>query len=228
MKAIFFDVDNTLYDSTRQVEAARSNAVDAMIDAGLPMGREACVKMLDKIVGEYGSNYENHFDVLAKRAGFTGEKARIIAAGIVAYHNTKVSMLHPFPDTIPTLLALRDSGHELGVITDGASVKQWEKLIRLGLQHFFHQVVITDEVGMKKPSVELYRLAAKRVGCSPSECVMVGDRLDFDIEPSKRAGMVSVRILQGKYKSQKVTETNKPDHSIKTISGLSKVIRTLK
>ena len=57
---------------------------------------------------------------------------------------------------------------------------------------------------------------------------MVGDRLDFDIEPSKRAGMVSVRILQGKYKSQKVTETNKPDHSIKTISGLLKVIRTLK
>lgn len=228
MKAVLFDIDNTLYDSTMQAQAARRNAVDAMIDAGLPGPRERGLSVLNKIVEEYGSNYEGHFNVLVKRLGMSKDTTRVVAAGIVAYHNTKVSMLHPFPDTVPTLLSLRDKGFRLGVVTDGTPVKQWEKLIRLGLQHFFHTVVITDEVGMKKPSVELYKLAARRIGCDTKDCVMVGDRLDSDISGAKRAGMVTVRILQGKYKKQKPTSANRPDFSIKNISGLLKVIGTLK
>ena len=58
MKAIFFDIDNTLYDSTTQVEAARNNAVDAMMEAGLHIPKKKCLRILDDIVREYGSNYE--------------------------------------------------------------------------------------------------------------------------------------------------------------------------
>ncbi len=228
MKAVFFDIDNTLYDSTIQVETARRNAVDAMIEAGLPVERDKCLKILDDIVQAYGSNYEKHFDVLIKRLGLTRENFHIIAAGIVAYHNTKISMLHTFPDTVPTLLKLRDAGLTLGVITEGSPVKQWEKLIRLGLQHFFHKVIITDEVGLKKPSPELFKLAAKQIGCDSSECLMVGDRLDTDIDGAKKAGMMTVRVLQGKYKDQKITKSNKPDYTIRSLSGLLKIIQNLK
>jgi putative hydrolase of the HAD superfamily len=228
MNAVFFDIDNTLHDSTTQTETARRNAIDAMIEAGLPMSKGKGVSMLNEIVKAYGSNYQKHFNILIKRLGIRGENTHIIAAGIVAYHNTKISTLHPFPDTIPTLLKLRDNGFKLGVITQGIAVKQWEKLIRLGLQHFFHTVIITDEVGIKKPSPELYKLAAKKIGAKPEECLMVGDRLDTDIEGAKKAGMKTIRILQGKYKTQKVTKKNKPDYTIKSLSGLLKIIRTLK
>ena len=228
MKAIFFDIDNTLYDSTTQVETARINAVDSMIEAGLRISRKKGIELLNEIVRSYGSNYEKHFNVLIKRLGARGENPHVIAAGIVAYHNTKISMLHPFPDTIPTLLKLRDAGFRLGVITQGVSFKQWEKLIRLGLQHFFDSVIITDEVGIKKPSPGLYKLAARKIGAKPEECIMVGDRLDTDIEGAKRAGMKTVRILQGKYKNQKVTNKNKPDYTIRNLSSLLNIIQTLK
>jgi putative hydrolase of the HAD superfamily len=228
MKAVFFDIDNTLHDSTTQVETARSNAVDAMIEAGLPINKKKCLEILEDVVESYGSNYEKHFNVLMKRIGIPRENYQIIAAGIVAYHNTKISMLHPFPDTIPTLLKLRNIGLKLGVITQGKPVKQWEKLIRLGLQHFFDEVIITDEVGLKKPSADLFRYAAKKIGVKPEECVMVGDRLDTDIEGAKKVGMKTVRVLQGKYKQQKVTKKNKPDYTIKNLSSMLKIIRTLK
>lgn len=223
VKAILFDVDNTLYDSTRQVETARKNAIEAMIEAGLPTTAAKGIKLLDEIVGTYGSNYEGHFDILLKRLGLV-PSPHIVAAGIVAYHNSKISMLRPFPDTVPTLLALRDRDLKLGVITDGVPVKQWEKLIRLGLQHFFHTVIITDEVGIRKPSPELYKYAAGRLKVPTSECLMVGDRLDSDILGAHQAGMKTVRILQGKYQLQKATKKNKPDYTINSLSGLLTII----
>lgn len=223
IKAIFFDIDNTLYDSTRQTETARRTAVEAMVEAGLPTTAEKGLKLLNEIVEAYGSNYDNHFGVLMKRLR-TSQNTHIIAAGIVAYHNTKISMLRPFPDTIPTLLKLRGMNYKLGIITDGIPVKQWEKLIRLGLQHFFHAVIITDEIGIRKPSPKLYSAAADEIGVPVKNCMMVGDRLNTDILGAKKAGMATVRILQGKYSNEKSTKENEPDYIIKTLSDLLKIV----
>jgi len=155
-----------------------------MIEAGLETDIEDGLKDLKQIVDEYGSNYENHFDVLLEKHG-CGGNPRILAAGILAYHNTKSAYLVPFPDTVPTLLTLRQRGYRIGVITEGRSVKQWEKLISLGLQHFFHVVLVSEDVKMQKPDAELFREAARRIGCMPKEAVMVGDRLDKDIAGGK-------------------------------------------
>ena len=126
IKAVFFDVDNTLYDSTLQVEMVRRNAIKAMIEAGMEITEEEGLEVLKDIVGRMGANYEHHFDDLLKKYGYDSNP-RVIAAGIVAYHTTKTAYLVPFPDTVPTILALRDRGYKLGVITEGRSVKQWEK-----------------------------------------------------------------------------------------------------
>ncbi len=224
IKAVFFDVDNTLYDSTLQVEMVRQNAIKAMIEAGMDITEEEGLEALKDIVGRMGSNYEHHFDDLLKKYGYESNP-RIIAAGIVAYHTTKAAYLVPFPDTVPTILSLRDRGYKLGVITEGRSVKQWEKLIRLGLQHFFHTVVISEEIKRQKPDEEIFRTAAKRAGCHPEEAVMVGDRLDKDIIGAKKAGMVTVQIMKGKYCEHKPeSKDEEPDYVIPTLKELLKIL----
>jgi putative hydrolase of the HAD superfamily len=225
IKAVFFDIDNTLYDSALQVEMVRRNAIKAMIEAGLDIDAEEGLKALQEIVALKGSNYQNHFDELLKKYGCEGNP-RILAAGIVAYHNTKLSYLVPFPDTIPTLLTLRQRGYKIGVITEGRSVKQWEKLISLGLQHFFHAVLISEEVQKQKPDVEIFITAAKRIGYEPGESAMVGDRLDKDIIGAKAAGMTTIQILKGKYSDKRPTcPGEEPDYIVPDLKGVLSILK---
>jgi putative hydrolase of the HAD superfamily len=224
IKAIFFDIDNTLYDSTLQVELARRNAVKAMIEAGLDLEEDNALEELKKIVEEYGSNYNQHFNRLLERFNYK-ENPRIIAAGVVAYHNTKLAYLNPFPDTIPTLLTLRDVGYKLGVITDGKAIKQWEKIIRLGIQHFFHSVTVSETVGEEKPSPKIFQRAVEELNCKVNESVMVGDRLDKDILGANKAGMVSVQIVRGKYKNEKPKNPEEePDYLISNLGEILNII----
>jgi len=224
IKAVFFDVDDTLYDSTLQAEVARRNAIKAMIEAGLNLDEERAMKSLQRIVKKFGSNYQRHFNELLKESK-QGDGIRIIAAGMVAYHNTKMAHLVPFSDTVPSLLSLRDSGYKLGAITNGLAVKQWEKLIRLGIQHFFDVVIISEEVGRNKPDREMFELAAKRIGCKPKESAMVGDRIDRDISGANKAGMLTVQILKGKHQENIPKKPEEePDYVISELRDVLEVL----
>ncbi|RLI92324.1 MAG: haloacid dehalogenase [Candidatus Altiarchaeales archaeon] len=225
IRALFFDIDDTLYDSTLQANLARESAIKAMIEAGLDVNEEKAMSSLREIVRKFGSNYSYHFDELLKKFGYD-PNPRIVAAGVVAYHTTKIAYLVPFPDTIPTLLRLRDLGYRLGIITDGISVKQWEKLIRLGLQHFFHSVTISSDVGREKPDPEIFKIAIKNAGCKPKEAIMVGDRPDRDISGANKVGMVTVQIAKGKYRWVKPRdESEKPDYTISTLADILDILK---
>jgi putative hydrolase of the HAD superfamily len=226
IKAIFFDIDDTLYDSSRQASLARKNAVKAMIEAGLDVSEEESIYALKEIVEKFGSNHPHHFDELLKEFSYN-PNPRIIAAGVVAYHTTKIAYLVPFPDTIPTLLSLRDSEYKLGIITDGISVKQWEKVIRLGLQHFFHSVTISSDVGRGKPDPEIFKIAVEKTGYIPGETLMVGDRIDRDISGANKAGMVTAQIMKGRYKRSKPRdESEEPDYIISKLSDILSILET--
>jgi putative hydrolase of the HAD superfamily len=99
----------------------------------------------------------------------------------------------PFSDTLPTLLELRQCGVKLGVVSNGKPVKQWEKLIRLGLQHFFHTVVISEKDG--KPSPKPLLEAASNLGVKPNECLMVGDK-ESDVVAAKKAGVKCAQLVK--------------------------------
>lgn len=225
IKAVLFDVDNTLYDNSKQVELARRNAIESMAEAGLKLPTEEALKVLDDIVKKHGPNYDKHFDMLVESDG-DGPKPRVVAAGIVAYHNTKIAHLKPFPDTTRTLLKLKDMGYKLGVITEGTDLKQWEKIIRLGLQHFFDVVFISREVNEDKSSGRLFKAALEELGLKPGECMYVGDKLNRDVLGANRAGMTSVRILKGRYKDEKPkNKDEKPDYQINHLEELLDILK---
>ncbi len=192
LKWVFFDIDNTLFNSKELAEQARKNAIRAMIDAGLPAKSvNLAYRKLMKIVNKYSSNYPHHFNKLIEEYNVRKNKSQIVAAGVVAYHDTKFAYLKPFPDVVPTLLKLSKK-YKLGIITNGRAVKQWDKLIRLGLQHFFDMVIISEEVGFKKPDLRIFEIAIKKAKCKPSEAVMIGDRED-DMA-AKEIGMKTINI----------------------------------
>lgn len=221
--AVFFDIDDTLYDSTKLTTTARRNSVRAMIDAGLKGDEDEIFEILQKIIKKYGSNYPKHYDELLKELGLPWNP-KIIAAGVVAYEHTKAGFLKPFPGVVPTLLKLKNK-YKLGVISNGLAVKQWEKLVALGLHHFFEVVVTSQEVGYEKPQKEIFEIAIKKLKLKPEQCIMVGDRLDIDIAGAKLAGMKTIRIKKGKYAKMKPSkEDEKPDYEIKEFEELLDIL----
>ncbi len=85
---------------------------------------------------------------------------------------------------------------QLGIITNGIPAEQREKLRRSGLLQYFddRHIVISGEVGMKKPDPAIFRLAAERMGVPCEECAFVGDLFGRDILGAHRAGMTPVWI----------------------------------
>ncbi len=193
IKAVFFDIDDTLYDTSGFAELARKAALRAMIDAGLPLTHQDAYTLLREIIKEKGSNYNKHFNILTKRV-LGEENPLLIALGMITYHNVKFALLRLFPDTMSTLIYLKKNNYQLGAISNGLTIKQWEKLIRLGLYHFFDDVVTSQEAGSEKPDIEIFQMALNRMGCQAEKSIMVGNKFNEDIIGATNAGMSAILV----------------------------------
>ena len=193
IKAVFFDIDDTLYDTSGFARLARKAAINVMIDAGLPLSSDEAYKLLKEIIKEKGSNYDKHFNILTEKV-FGEEKPLLIALGMITYHNVKFALLRLFPKTPSTLIYLKSKGYQLGVISDGITIKQWEKLIRLGLHHFFDEVVTSEEAGVAKPDERIFQLALNRMGCQAKKSIMIGNKFNKDIVGALNIGMSAILV----------------------------------
>lgn len=206
IKAVFFDIDNTLYDSKTLSQMARRNSVIAMIDAGLKVSFDRAMKKLNEIIEKYGANYPKHYNKLLESFGIKSHK--IVAAGVVAYEKTKHAYLRPFPGVVPALLELKKN-YRLGIISNGLAIKQWEKLINLNLHHFFDVVITSEEAGYEKPDKKIFEIALKEIKAEPGEAVMIGDKEIEDIKGAKSIGMHAINIKALKNFSEIIREIKK-------------------
>jgi putative hydrolase of the HAD superfamily len=230
LKAIFFDIDDTLYSTYEFSEMARENAIRAMISAGLRMSKEELRQELDEIVHEFSSNYEYHFDKLLMRIPRRFYKginpAVLIAAGVVAYHDTKFRHLNAYEDALEVLKLLYNSDLILGIITAGITIKQSEKLIRLKVMPYLtpSAIFISDQIGISKPNVKLYQRACSDLNIRPSESMYIGDNPMHDIDPPNQIGMVTVRNFRSSRYLDQQSQTE-PDYEIHNFWDLLDILR---
>lgn len=71
-----------------------------------------------------------------------------------------------------------------------------------GLDRYFTRLLLSDELGIAKPDERIFHIALEALGIEPERVAMLGDRLDLDIEPSRRLGMLAVRIRRGPFACQ--------------------------
>ena len=227
VRCILFDIDDTLYDSTLQMSTARMNAIRAMTETGLPTEVETTYKVLEKIVEKYGPHYSRHFDELLERLGLKWDP-RVIASGVIAYRETSAAYLKPYPDTVPTLLKLRDQGYRLGVVSEGRAVKQWQKLVQLGVQHIPHLVIISEELGLEALDSSLFKAALERTDAQPGETIFVGSKLEPDIASANGVGVITVRIRKGKNRIETPERDEAtPKYEIDRLSEIFDVIKKI-
>jgi putative hydrolase of the HAD superfamily len=84
--------------------------------------------------------------------------------------------------------AARESGIRTGLISNSWGTSRYDRAL---LAELFDGVVISGEVGMRKPTPEIYRLGAEAIALAPEQCAFVDD-LAFNLKPARELGMATV------------------------------------
>lgn len=220
IKAILFDLDNTLIDFMRMKRNSCEAGISAMIDAGLKIKKEKALKKLFKLYDKYGLEDDKIFQKFLKEE--VGRiDYRILANAIVAYRNVRTSYLRPYPHTDYVLIKLKSRGVKLGIVTDAPRLKAWIRLMAMKIGNFFDVVVAYEDTGKLKPHDLPFKAALKKLGLKASECLMVGDMPHRDIEGARNLGM---KTCFARYGNSKVGRS-KADYEIKDIKELLKIVR---
>jgi putative hydrolase of the HAD superfamily len=232
LDAVLFDLDDTLVPTTAFARQARLNAVRAMVAAGLAVPVERAARELEEVIAEFSSNYEAHYDKLLLRLGPEATRgvnpALVVAAGVVAYHDTKFRELRPYPDVLPLLAGLRGAGVRCGILTHGWTVKQAEKLVRLGLVPLLEPgaVFISDQIGISKPNPKLWSAALAAMGVAPARAMYVGDHPEHDVQPPKSLGMAVAWASRGaRVEAPDWAAGLGPDHVVRDFVELAAILR---
>jgi epoxide hydrolase-like predicted phosphatase len=91
-------------------------------------------------------------------------------------------------EMLEAVLRARQGGVRTGLISNSWGTRRYDREL---LGRLFDGIVISGEVGMRKPTPAIYELGAERTGLDPADCVFVDD-LSFNLEPASELGMGTV------------------------------------
>jgi HAD superfamily hydrolase (TIGR01549 family) len=83
-----------------------------------------------------------------------------------------------------------------------------------GLDRHFEALLLSDEIKVAKPDERIFRMALDALGLEPDQVAMLGDRLDLDVEPARRIGMLAVRIRRGPFAIQEPLHDDERPHLV--------------
>ncbi|MDK9698915.1 MAG: HAD-IA family hydrolase [bacterium] len=195
IRAILFDLDNTLVDFLRMKNAGVDAAIVAMRDAGLSLDEEVLRRRIFAIYREYGIEYQEVFDRLLE--GFPTPSPRLLAAAISGYQRAWHNHLEPYPGVRVTLAGLLKRGVLLGVVSDAPRKQAWLRLVEAGIEVFFDTVVAFEDTGKQKPHAAPFQLAMTRLGVGSGETLMVGDWPERDVHGAQALGVKTVFARYG-------------------------------
>jgi len=197
---IFFDLDHTLWD----FEANSKTALQILFDNNL--------QNRDFTFDTFFSSYKEVNDFCWKqyRTGNMGkEELRVKRFADTflkfGFKDDKLSNqfadqyleISPYqtqlmPGTISLLGSLKNKGYPLHIITNGFEEVQTIKIRECGLNPYFDEIIISEQLKHNKPHPSVFRFAIEKVKTTAETSLMIGDNLEVDILGAKGVGMDGV------------------------------------
>jgi putative hydrolase of the HAD superfamily len=196
IRAVFFDLDNTLTDFMRMKELAVDAAIHGMVDAGLKLAPDVAKNKIYRVYDREGIEFQQVFDhFLMEELGRIDHK--LLAAAIVAYRRVRESALVLYPHVQLTLVELAKRGLKLAVVTDAPKTQAWLRLCHLNLHHIFDLVITYEDTREKKPSRAPFTAALAGLELRPEEVLMIGDWPERDMVGAQNVGIQTVFARYG-------------------------------
>jgi HAD superfamily hydrolase (TIGR01509 family) len=215
-RAVLFDWDGTLADSTDVVVAAFQQVLQ---EAGCMVSREFIQRRI-------GIGAENTFrEALASaEMAFTAEKLEQLVERKVQVEIDMADKVRLFDGALELLKSL---DHRMKVAL--ASMNNGRVIHRLlramEIRQYFDVVVTVDDVLRSKPDPEIFQRCAQHLALSLKECVVVEDSI-FGVQAAKTAGMRCIAVLTGAYSQVELREGN-PDLLVQSVKEREMILSFL-
>lgn len=197
IKAVIFDIDNTMYDFDKANEAALT-AIGVYGKENFGMEPEETIPLVKKCMdivaertGEDCAAMHSRmlrFQCFLEEIGSTDYEKALEMYEL--YWGTVLKVMEPEQGLTALLARLKKRGIKLGIGSDMTARMQYKKLIKLGVLQYLDFLVVSEEAGAEKPSPRFFDLCVKKAGCKPEECVFIGDSLKKDVIGAAEYGMV--------------------------------------
>ncbi len=204
--SVLFDLDNTLLNRTAGFESfcrELYHTSGAMGDTYTE--QEAVELMLDWDAQGMRTREDFFKNVLGQWPGTFRDLHQAMQVFIESYPRLLVLE----PRTRALLEDLQDADLPTGIVTNGGTIMQSNKIRESGLEGLVGTVVISEEAGVSKPDPRIFEQALSQIQASPSSTLFVGDNPEADILGAKGLGMPTAWLHNGQ---EWPLEQKKPDY----------------
>ena len=222
IKGIVWDLDNTLFDYMRYKRLAIDAAAEAMIDAGLKIGKNALIEEIYRIYWNPNNTIEDQ-NVLEKVLQKVNNEInyKYLAAGITGYRASRENNMVTYPHVHFTLTKLLKKGIPMIILSDAPKKEVWLRMYKLRLKFYFEEVITAQDIGVWKPDPKMFQAAQVALNIPFNEILMVGDWESRDIAGARELNM---RTAFAKYGDQFSTKTSHADYILTDILDILDVV----
>lgn len=229
IKAALFDIDDTLFDRNLAQTKVLELIVRKLPSVFLPFPREQVMEaflesdrltIADFDAGAPSTNLRDTRSRLFLRQLGISESYADIITGI--YVQDYPAAYAPVAGAI-TVVEELSKKYQVGVVSNSMPDVQYRKLETLGLRNMLSCVVLSEEIGIRKPDPGIFLHAVKTIGRQPAECLYIGDSYTSDIVGAKSAGMQACWF--NRISASLADNEIKPDFIVKDLLEIPKLLR---
>lgn len=219
IKALIFDLDDTLYDCSGSLVHARRLKAAGVIAKALGCTEEEAYKLQK---GKESNLNDNVYEEIAKSYSLSSTFVEDIHK---AMKEVDIFNIRPFPGVLETLRDLKERGLLLILATAGQPLEQEEKVRLLGLRKLLDEVIVVESKNDSKKSC--FQGVLDRYGLRAKEVLCVGDKMEDELRIAKTLGMPTALVQHGRHYESFVSSLNPkrtPDIYIKSVAELSRLL----
>lgn len=202
MRAVGFDLDDTLFDHRTSARAGVGRFLD---DLHLPVTEQALdawfaaeEQQFERWrIGQVGFQEQRRVrlrSVLPPLGFRVPDDDGTLDALFDEYLRAYRASWRLFPESASLLRDLRSQGYRVGLLTNGSEEQQLDKLDHTGLGSAFDAVCISERIGFQKPDPRAFETLAASLGVDVAECLFVGDDPERDIRGARSVGMRALQV----------------------------------
>ncbi|UQZ81668.1 Pyrimidine 5'-nucleotidase YjjG [Paenibacillus konkukensis] len=216
-KAVLFDLDETLSDRSAAIAdyvGRLTERFGAQFTCREPEFVHRAFQAAD------GNGYRDKaeaFELFVRAVGWRNPPSADEYLSI--WKSTIPECTRPMKRLLDMLGYFRQAGVPLGLITNGSSAVQNGKIERLGIRPYFRAILISGEVGIKKPDERIFQMALEALGAEPQEAWFIGDHPLNDVCGAKACGLQAVWL-----KGEHIWDGALPYSPDYTVSGLHELV----
>lgn len=228
LKAVFFDLDRTLFDQKTAFKKGLIKTTERYSHFFNGIDKDRVVEEFFK-AGEVASKKfssgepidkarKTRSKILMRNLGLEESIASEFTESLMDIHTRTYAPMDGAKSSLENLSKV----YPLGLITNGDRKNQIRKLETLGLKKYFQKLTFSEEIGVRKPDQKIFMEALDSMGQNSEDSIYIGDSYRADICGASKVGMKTCWLnLDGKDPKKRDI---KPDFEVRSIREISDIL----